>query len=631
MRERTGTILSYCIWVATFTLIIYLLSYNGIPAGSDEELFASVSRNIALNGTTNAWQLYGNHRLESGYHGVEPAFPVLASILYRFVGLFPVGRLQSLYLLPIVLIATTNGLIVFLAVQLGFSIRTGVVGGLLFGLSTMAWVYSKYYYRESLLVFLFVLSWVCFENIFSTETLTRKPKMLPVALAGLLILCILTKVMAISFIFAFFVLALAKVLTGRLRNKNIAPIFVTGILGILGIIIFLSFQKSTDENIFYRYTGSFINDAWVRYKGMSYDHLWEAFLAPLFSPWKGIFIYSLPCLLAFFSLFEKKKPKYRDLFILPGVTTTGFLIIQGLAYNDMWWTSNWSSRFLLPTIPLFIIAALPWIEATLQFRNKYRIFFLSTIAILGSLIQLSAVLFHSVTYDHLLLTQFQNEFPDRVIWSIYEMPLWAQWKLVGSQTQPALLLWRVFPINSTLSVMFIVLGLSLLGWLFFLLKKEITVHVFSLKIFFGLVGITSLFFLFINISSQDPFYYSPRFQDLKTICSRIRSGVKSSDVLIVKPYRGDAWFYFMNNDCTLNEWYSLPFSIDIDRVPAARDLTVRLFDEVLVYSNRVWLVDQVWNSDTEIDSLLLENKFSLINNTEYFLPDSRVLLSLYER
>ncbi len=100
IRQTPRTIIN-SIGICCITFTLYLLSFNGIPIGSDEELYASVARNLVFNGGLNAGQLYGNLRLEGNYHGVEPAYPVLASFWYRFISQFQVGRLQGFYLLPI--------------------------------------------------------------------------------------------------------------------------------------------------------------------------------------------------------------------------------------------------------------------------------------------------------------------------------------------------------------------------------------------------------------------------------------------------------------------------------------------------------------------------------------------------
>jgi len=636
MTVKFARIFPYSIIVIIITLAIYLISYNGIPVGSDEELYASVTRNLALNRTMNADQLYGNHRIPRGYHGVEPAFPALASLWYSLITLFPVGKLQGLYLLPIILTAITNGLIVILAFQLGYSIRAGVVAGLLFGLSTMAWVYTKYFYRETLLCFLFILAWLCFEFILTYRAQTKLFWGGWIILVILLGIIILTKVMAVAFIGALCVLFIYQIRLDDLWNRNFvisAGIFLLGILILIG---YLSLQKTTDSSVFYRYTGSFISDALGRFQSLSYDHFWEAIFAPLISPWKGIFIYSPPCILACFSLFEQRSHKSWRLFALLGITTIGFVLIQALAYNDEWWTGNWGSRFLLPTIPLFIITALPWLEITLHGKNIYRKLILILVGLIGNLSQWGAIIFHSAIYDFSLSSRLETGFPDRVIWSISNAPLWGQWSLVFDGIAPALLVWRILYVNPFLSVAAIFAGIGLSAWLGYALfqslkTNEISTRDLYTKACIGLSGVLAVFMLTVYASTRDPFYYSEQFANPKLLCSQLRSRVKASDLVVVKPYRGDVWYYFMNDDCVTNEWYSLPFSIDIGRVPAAKDLTFRFFREETPNSDRVWLVNQVWNNDNYINELLLENGFNLIEETDYFLPDSRATLGFYER
>ena len=149
--------------VTSVTALAYLFSFSGRPISDDEQLFASASRNLAILGRLSAEQLYGNLRLRGSYHGVEPAFPWLASLWFRLFQFSGWGHLQSLYLLPILFTSLSAGLLVILAIQFGYSEKTGVAAGLLFGLSTMAWPYAKTFFREPQASFLLLGAWVLFK------------------------------------------------------------------------------------------------------------------------------------------------------------------------------------------------------------------------------------------------------------------------------------------------------------------------------------------------------------------------------------------------------------------------------------------------------------------------------------
>jgi len=634
MRQIPQTLINVIIiFCITFTL--YLLSFNGIPIGSDEELYASAARNFVLNNDLNAGQLYGNLRLEGNYHGVEPAYPILASLWYRLIIQFPIGRLQGFYFFPIFCISAAAAVIVILARQLGFSLTASTVAGIMFGLGTIAWPYSKYLFRETLLVLLFMLCWLCFEILIRKDLTFWKIFLWSGAFVSLVALSVLTKITAVFIIPAFIIMFLTRKISNRKWNLKSWFILGAGSIAFLALGMFLLAQKTTDISLFYRYTGSFIADAIARYRGTSYNHFWEALIAPLVSPWKGIFVYSPPCLFAFLSIFQKNNWKSLYLFILPFVTTLGFLSIQALAYNNEWWTATWSSRFLLPVVPLFIIAALPWLETTLQERNQLRVFIFRMVSVVGVLIQIGAVIFHASSYDGILFNEFQQDFPEKIIWSIPHMPIWGQWKLALTGTEPALLLWRDFAAQPTLVIMVTLAGFIFVAGMLFFLKqnlKDEQVHQSNYSPLFTSLGIQfSLFVLALNLSTYDPFYLSSHSSDLRKICTQLNLNQEYLDAVVVKPYTGDVWYYFMNNDCTKTEWFSLPFGSQIESSPEIKALAYNLFTTRLMISDRVWLVNQTWNSEDGTDKIFSSNGFHLISQEQYSLPDSQIIFSLYSR
>lgn len=635
MHQVSKTIIN-AIGISCIICTFYLLSFNGIPNGSDEELYASAARNFALNGALSAGQLYGNLRLEGNYHGVEPAFSMLASFWYRFMIQFPVGRLQGFYLLPIFCISIAAGVIIILADQLGFSHSTGIVSGILFGVGTIAWPYTKYFFREALLVLFFVLCILCFEMMFKKHLKGGIFFLWFALFVVLLILSVLTKIMAIFLIPAFFIMFLVRKIRDHQWNLKFWLLCSASILAFFVLGIYLLVQKATDANAFYRYTGSFLADAIARYREISHDHFMEAILAPLISPWKGIFIYSPPCLLAILAVIQKNNRNAIYLFILPLVATLGFLIVQALAYDDEWWSATWSSRFLLPVIPLFIIAALPWVETTLHAKKLSRYIALLIVSMLGMLIQVGAVVFHEFSYDLLLFDELQQDFPDKVVWNFSKMPVFGQWKLAFNGTEPALLFWRVFTAQPIMVMVIVFVGFVFVVGILYILKQnsknELANHNAYLFLFTSLAIQISLIALVFNLSVYDPFYFSSHLGDLKKICIQLNQLEKPADAVVVKPYSGDTWYYFMNNDCAKAEWFSLPFGSQMASSLRTKALAYDLLTKKLIDSKRIWLVNQTWDSNEDMtDRIFSDSGFYVVSQQRYTLDDSKIIFSLYSR
>lgn len=360
-KREINTVLSM---VCVFSLAVgcYLLSFSGVPISDDEELYASAARNLAVTGKINAEQLYGNSRIAGSYHGVEPGFPGVMSLWYRLFLHTNFGHLQSLYLLPILFTGCSAALIVLIASQLNFP-ATGIAGGILFAFSTMAWPYAKTLFREPFIAFLLLSGLAVYLHL----TSTKRRWWMVIGLAGLLIIILavltLTKV---TMVVAAFALLFNLFFTQTNMNKykrqaGAGAVALAGIVILILLFFYLASFHATDSDIFYRFTGTFLHDALGRLTSISHSHLLEALLAPLISPWKGLFFYSPVCILGLVSLvrYGRRMPV---LFILPFSILIVLLLNQALAYDGEWWTPTWGSRFLVPVIPLLIVASLPVIE-----------------------------------------------------------------------------------------------------------------------------------------------------------------------------------------------------------------------------------------------------------------------------
>lgn len=86
------------------------------------------------------------------------------------------------------------------------------------------------------------------------------------------------------------------------------------------------------------------------------------FTGLLFSFGKGIVFYSPLVLLAAFGLFTLYRQGIKDLSLL----AIGLLVVHLLIYSSWWsWHGGWSwgPRFLVPSLPLFMIGLLPWLRS----------------------------------------------------------------------------------------------------------------------------------------------------------------------------------------------------------------------------------------------------------------------------
>lgn len=573
------------ILVVNITALIYLLSFSGRPISDDEQLFSSVARNLAVLGDFTADQLYGNLRLMGSYHGVEPAFPVLASLWYRLFQQSGFGHLQSLYLLPILYTSFSAGLLVVLAIQLGYSEKTGIVSGLLFGLATMAWPYAKTLFRETLTSLLLLGGWVLFNQIRSLKSEQRSKKyLLSVMFLISLLLLIFTKVTMGVVLIGYFGLLWFQ---SDISHPKVMRWALGGLL-LIGGSWFLLTQNATDQDVLYRYSSGFLQAVYNRLMTISHSKLLEAILAPLFSPWKGLLWYSPVCLLAVIP-FAYSKYRRIELLILPSLVLAGFLVPQALFYDSEWMTSTWGSRFLVPLIPLLIVSAFPFIHSQLELK-KYML--LSIIFLLGVVIQLPAVIYNSAEYSVILYNKFGQSYPGQIIWNVRESPIIMQWQMYTTSS-PDLLLWRVYALLSKIEWL-LFLYFFLLSFLFILvISQTFRPNRNHSKTFYSLAGLSLFIFatlsgLVLSIARYDPIYYS---QEYMIVCEYLQEQIQpEKDILVVESYPSAIWLYLMNNECGQLIWYSLPLRDDVEVDPAAHALVENLYNTRIGFDQGIWLI-----------------------------------------
>ena len=626
-KHKTNTILTMAC-VFCLTVAFYLLSFSGVPVSDDEELYASVARNLVVTGKISAEQLYGNLRLMGNYHGVEPGFPAIASVWYRLFLHIDFGHLQSLYLLPILYTGLSAALIVLVASQLNYSNKSGAIAGILFGLSTMAWPYAKTLFRETLISFLLLCGLSVFIMLTAKRNRAWSNLCLAVVFLLLLILLFFTKVVMIiaapAFLVAFFFMH-----PNIKKNKERAfVIAVCSLIIILGLFLYLLSPKATDSNIFYRFSSTFLHDAIARLIWIPHSHLLEALFAPLFSPWKGLLFYSPVCLLGLISIvrYGRKRP---ELFILPIAILIALLLDQALAYDSEWWTPTWGSRFLLPAIPLIIIASLPVIEE-LSNRKRGQVI-LGGIFIIGFLIQLPAIFFNSAEFTS---TTYTNEvsFPAGYIWSIIKTPIITQWQSIANQ-QPDLLLWRTANVQPVLAVVIGILALGLIITSIIFLQKTFKDHFVNdghIGLFLGFSAaiILLITIIVLRIGTFDPIYDSQEFQPM---CIFIRENIKPGDILIVRPYPGPAWQYIINYECGQTTWYSLPYTDEMMLNPETKQQLLNLPTQIVSPGSGIWFVDQFWSKSylPETEGISLNNY--KLTDENYFYNNFNIFLGHYEQ
>ncbi|HAL62529.1 MAG TPA: hypothetical protein DCP08_09005 [Chloroflexi bacterium] len=378
--------------LSLFLLAIYLLTYSGDIHSSDGLSMLSVTESLVKRGDYDTNQILwmglqqGTFGRGGELYSRKGMGTSLVALPLAWLGLIvPFWGFVQTTLLLNVAVTALSGLLVFLYLRrLGYSWEVGLLMALLFGLGTMAWPYSKYFFSEPL-TGLALLAAAYFLLRFRETQTTRD-----LALAGTSLgLAIATRLATAAIAPLFLLPLLAYSLPDRVSYRRLIPFLAAFLIPLIlwGLLIggynYLRFENPL-------VTGYLPE---------------ESFRAPLLtglaglliSPGRGLFLYC-PLFLALFPSFPVFLRRHRP----EGLFCLSLTTIHILLYSKwfMWHGGHaWGPRFLVPIIPFLVIPLAPLVEG-LRGRAKATFASLSAITIAIQILGLSV---HFADFQEILV------------------------------------------------------------------------------------------------------------------------------------------------------------------------------------------------------------------------------------
>lgn len=592
--------------IFTILFCTYLFFFNGIPTSDDEHLFISASQNWANFKSLTVPQLSGNPRLKGNYNHAGPLHPIAAAPLFEIIKNTNLGKAQVFFLASPLYTALTALIIFFFALHFKFEIKTAVSSALIFGLASIAWPYTQTFYREPLAMMLLTFAWFMFE-ISTSDSYSNQTK----TIANILfVVCFIASLFVKLYIITIFP-AFIYLIWKKQKQYKLVPISA-----ILIILFYLFFSETLgwEPLINSRITLHSIKLFLTKYiPSLNIKRFSNAFFGSLISPSKGLFIYSPVTLLFLFSL-KKVRSYLFDLFFIPLNALLGFIILQAIMYGENWWNISWSTRFLLPIVPLLIIAALPTIDKYLR-KPFFLVLIISSI-----LTQFGRILISDSTYLSTLYAQQSNPDLASTIWKFQHFPLLAHWQIVFQEKNLDLAFWRTYTTNPQSSIFTQILLLTLILLSVWSIKSPLKLS----KITISIISLTLLLIpiQLLNTYKTDPFYTAQN-QSLAQATEILNSHPKSNDIILIDSYLLPSWYYYLNFGSPSYPWYSLPTT-------SPNETNLNLFTYIenkIVNSNQVWVLTQ--NSSPNF-STNLANNLSLENIWQWNSENSTTIIFLFE-
>jgi|GEM_PF-719029 len=398
VESRRLKAIATCLYL--LLLGVYLLSYSGVFHNPDEATAFAVMESMVKHGNFSIGQIspgiFGDPMGRQGVdgewyspHGI--GLPLLAAPLYWMALQLPHIGCGHLVLLFNALVTAGTGTLLFLqARRLGLSPAVSVAGALIFGFCTMAWVYSKYLFSDSLATFLLFLSSYYLFRWGTSHSLIEA-----LLSGGFLGLAIITRPINAILTPLFIGYLLWPLLAGAQRGEGSPPFgegarrwevvssagaFILPLLSFSLLVVTYNYVRFGDISRF-GYTGGLTSPLLL---GLG---------AYLFSLDRSLFLYS-PVLLAGvlgIPRFLKRYPR-EGWFSLLLIVIYPFLSAKWHVY---WGGPVWGPRFLLPVAPFLVLFIAPLLE---DGRGRGVVWGFSLLCFLSMAVQVMGLAFDRLFY-----------------------------------------------------------------------------------------------------------------------------------------------------------------------------------------------------------------------------------------
>ena len=438
MADKTRTSRGAALW-ALFALLaaVYLITGSGRFHIVDEVSLFSVTESVAKRGAfdTNAiaWTQWVNSPGEVlGAFGPEgddfskkgPAPAILAVPFYLIgwlssrlpVEALRLSMLQTAFWLNAVVTALTGVLLAQAVLALGYSLRTAVLAGAIFGLGTIAWPYATHFFGEP------VSALAIFSLFFAFLRLRQTGAPRYALLGGLAAGVMITTSAAHAVLLAPFgvYLLVAVHLWAKRRAAGADGWFRAAIRYLwaaVGRLLAFAVPLAALAGLLVLYNlarfGTPLSTGYHFESGEGFNANWLLGLwGLLFSPYRGLFWYTPLAILSVLA-WPGFIRRHRAEGWLTAVVTLIMVALFGKWW--MWWGGfAWGPRFLVPLAPFLVLVLAPWLEVS-PARETWpvvRRVLLVVVLALSFVVQLLAVTANYVNYEITLRGLYPTDWAD---------------------------------------------------------------------------------------------------------------------------------------------------------------------------------------------------------------------------
>jgi hypothetical protein len=340
---------------------LYFLTYSGHDISGDELILFDGVHSLAQHG--NLWLAYTNTERPPGTYPNNAPVPSLDSEPMQVFAALPlfwiaeivpgIGLMQTVWLLNILVIALTAVVLFYYGLALGFPARTSIAVALIFGVATMAWPYSKTFFREPVFALLALTCAYCLEQWRRAFASGQFRIGWLIGASAALLGTFLAKDAALFFIPVLVVVGLPPLKRLRINRRRVliglAVLLVLGGIALVG----LHFVANGRYDVIRRVASIAGQGTQIPYALAGY----------LLSPGRSWWAFSPVLLLGMWGIIRlRKQRRWREIaapVLALGTFSLGYALLQSA---DWFGGLAWGPRYLLPVIPFLALLLLPVIE-----------------------------------------------------------------------------------------------------------------------------------------------------------------------------------------------------------------------------------------------------------------------------
>ncbi len=545
LSKRTATGL----FLVCLLLLTYSLFFSGTVVSGDERFIIDTIDSLATRGSLLLNQTVFERPLQTS--DVEPALPLLAVPLYWLAYQVPwVGNVHVLYLFSPIVTALTAFILYRFALLLKYDQRVALIGALAFGLTTFAWPYAKTLFREPLTMLLVAVVAFCAEKW--RQLFMENDKQHWLWLVGVLLALsvALSSKEAVWMLLPTFALI---VLPTQLKLRHNLVALATVALLAVALLAGLGFFLTNFDTLFNTDSGRYDLLEQARKLPGRVPDSWGGFSGFIFSPGRSIWVFAPIVLLSLASPILLPLKRWRESWLIL-MTLIGYALVYAALRGPVWYGGvGWGPRYLLPILPLLLIATLPGIQWLLGHKPAGLVG-LIMLLVLGFMIQFGGVMVRlSDYYDYMQSQTGVAAWQGPGLWTLR----WSQ--AFGSllylpQAQPDVV-WWLPPAPDWLAIVLLLGAITATAVMLVWVQGQEAIRLeLALMVPVVMVGMT----LFALNRMYDDFRYNGHRADLHTMRQVLETETTDENVILLNsPSYVEFFMNYYKGDAI---WYSLPAS-----------------------------------------------------------------------